>query len=60
MLIATMMMTDYNKIITVTDHDDDDDDDDTHDEVGLCLLHGGQVDDHDAVDHHNTADNAKT
>ena len=53
-----MMMTDYNKIITVTDHDDDDDD--THDEVGLCLLHGGQVDDHDAVDHHNTADNAKT
>ena len=44
----------------MTDHDDDDDDDDTHDEVGLCLLHGGQVDDHDAVDHHNTADNAKT
>ena len=55
-MMIMIMMT----MITVSDHDDGDDDDDTHNEVGLCLLHGGQVDDHDAVDHHNTADNAKT
>ena len=32
--------------------------DNTHDEVGLRLLHGGKVDDHDAVDHHHAAHHA--
>ena len=27
----------------------------THDEVGLRLLHGGKVDDYNAVDHHHAA-----
>ena len=30
----------------------------THDEVGLRLLHGGKVDDHNAVDHHHAAHHA--